>query len=101
MKIKSISTGFLSGNLIGSAEGDIDARAVSERYAQHLQDALEKAFPGVEIDVDWQDAYGVLPSTLKTRVEIEGEYDYAEADEIIRQVDDICDTVFTTGLFLE
>lgn len=96
MKIKSITTGFLSGNL--TSESNIDLVATSKKYAAACEAALQEKFPDAEINVDWQEAYGALPATLKTRVEIE-DGDYRDEEDAIRDVDDICSNIFEKGDF--
>lgn len=63
-----ITTGFLTGNLFGSETDGIDIDASVKLYRQRLQEAIEEAFPGATVQVDYQDAEGVLPSSLQTRI---------------------------------
>lgn len=63
-----IATGFLAGNLFGPVTDGIDLDASVKLYQQRLQEALEEAFPGATVRVDYQDAEGVLPASLQTRV---------------------------------
>lgn len=96
-KIKTISTGFLSGNLGGDSSIDLDASA--EAYAFELEAALKEAYPDAEITVDFQDAYGCVPRPLQTSVEFEGECDCAAQEDAIRDVDNICERIFERATF--
>lgn len=63
-----ITTGFLTGNLLGSETDGIDINASVRLYQQRLTEAVEEAFPGATVRVDYQDAEGVLPFSLQTKV---------------------------------
>jgi len=67
--VTSIFYGFLIGNLLSGAEGNYDERASAESYASMLRTELTAAYPGTEIEIDYQiGAEGCLPATLKPRV---------------------------------
>lgn len=71
-KITKISTGFLSGNLIDGwdDQDQYDEDASAKLYAEMLTKALSEAYPGVEIEVNWQGgAVGCKPRTLNTDIE--------------------------------
>ncbi len=66
----TITTGFLAGNLFAESSdegGTYDVSASAKRYAEMCQEALEKEFPGAEIEIEYQlDASGATPIPLQT-----------------------------------
>src|SRR5690606_35062618 len=99
----SISTGFLAGNLFaesGDDGGTYDVDASAREYARMCQEALEKAYPGAEIEVDYQlNASGATPAPLQTSVTTPdgGDYrpgDYGEGGRIADHVEELCGRVW-------
>jgi hypothetical protein len=86
-----ITTGFLSGNLTGDSDIDLDATA--QNYADLLTEKLREAYPDAEIEVDWQDAEGVVPYSLQTSVDGDTEH------EEVAAIDSIAERVFEAGEF--
>ena len=70
--ITRIRTGFLTGNFDDPI--DADATAAAWRLA------LENAFPGAEIEVDYENAQGSKPSGPKTLVEFDNGETEHESD---------------------
>mgnify|MGYP001291922957 CR=1 FL=1 len=98
-----ISTGFLAGNLFaesGDDRGTYDEDESARRYAQMCREALEKAFPGAEVEVPYQlRTSGATPIPLQTRVtDPEGvDYrpgDYGRGGRIAGRVEEVCGQVW-------
>lgn len=66
--ITKIFYGFLSGNILSGVSGEYNEKQSAENYAEAVRKALTEAYPGVEIEVDYQNAEGSLPSPLTPRV---------------------------------
>lgn len=82
-----ITTGFLDGNL-----GEFADRAGS--YAGYLRAAIEAAFPGATVRVDFQRGSGSTPLPYRTHVyDAAGKDHYSLADS----VDRIAETVVFNG----
>lgn len=96
-----ISTGFLSGNLF-SDEAGVDVYYSAERYADALAAALQAAYPGATIHVDWQDAVGSLPYGLQTHVRCGGDNEETdlELERIAEGVDYLCAEVWEDGAWI-
>lgn len=89
-----IKTGFLEGNLFDSTEG-IDVHASSAKYAEECRKALAAEFPGAVIEIDYQEnAQGVPPCTLQTRVYPPGDQFSLEDGAEVDRVDYICGKVW-------
>lgn len=89
----TIITGFLAGNLFAESSdegGTYDVNASAKRYAEMCQEALEKEFPGAEIEIEYQlDASGATPIPLLTCITAPGgpvSTQYGEGKEIADQV---------------
>lgn len=86
--ITKIFYGFLAGNLMAGISGNYDEKASAENYADAVKTALAEAYPGVEVEVDYQlNAEGCTPATLKNRVyfadgDIQSEGDRGEIETI-------------------
>jgi len=87
-----ITTGFITGNLIGDATG-LDEAATSACYARLLTSAIQAAYPDADVSVDYQFAYGEVPRPLITHVD--GDTDTDEC----RDIDAIAEEVFSMGDF--
>jgi len=66
--------GFLSANLFDGWDGDevdaIDVRKSTVRFSRCMERELATAFPGAEIETDWQDgAGGSVPRPLLPKVD--------------------------------
>lgn len=99
----AISTGFLAGNLFGDmtwAEKPVDEDESAHKYAEMIEDALKRSFPGATVEVQYQlNASGALPVTLETSVTTPdgGIYragDFGEAAMEAERVDTICGEVW-------
>jgi hypothetical protein len=89
----TITTGSLAGNLFAESSdegGTYDVNASAKRYAEMCQEALEKEFPGAEIEIEYQlDASGATPIPLQTCITAPGgpvSTQYGEGKEIADQV---------------
>lgn len=87
-----ISTGFLSGNLIGSGDASVDELASASRYAEVLREHLADAFRGATIEVNWEAASGSLPFGLQTSAY--GTVAMSDEADVCWQVDAIHQHVF-------
>lgn len=65
-----IHTGFLGGNLLAADDAEeYDTAASCQAYSAALTAALQEAYPGATVRVDYQaDASGAVPATLETTV---------------------------------
>lgn len=83
----SIFYGFLGGNLLSGSDG-YDERESAIKYAKSVQVALAEAYPGAEIEVDFQlGAEGCTPATLQPRVtlsngDVLGQSDRGEIEDV-------------------
>lgn len=61
----TITTGFVAGDLFaesGDEGGTYDVSASAKRYAEMFQEALEREFPGAEIEIEYKlDFCGATP----------------------------------------
>lgn len=75
-----IRYGFLTGNLFDGWSSDelagIDPTASVSRCAELCKEAIEKAFPGTDVDIAYQHASGIVPAGIVTSV-----YDPEQTDE--------------------
>lgn len=80
----NIRYGFLTGNLFDGWSSDelasIDPAASVTRYAELCREAIEKAFPGAEVEIAYQHATGIVPAGIATSV-----YDPDQTDEQRRE----------------
>lgn len=83
----TISTGFLSGDLLG--DGIDGTTEQCQDYRASLVEAIRREYPDAEIDVDYQAASGVTPRSLRTSVTIEGDYESVTLDELHDRVEEI------------
>lgn len=95
-KITHIFTGFLVGNLGLDEDCNTCVPESVQAYTNEVKAAIEAEYPGVEVDVDWQDASGSLPCTLETSVTGGTAGDESDA---IQLVNDIKQRVYERGTF--
>lgn len=85
--VTSIFYGFLGGNLLSGSEV-YDERESAIKYAESVRVALTQAYPGAEIEVDFQlGAEGCTPATLQPRVtlsngDVLGHSDRGEIEDV-------------------
>lgn len=95
----NIKYGFLTGNLFGGWSSEeietLDAAASIRRYADLVEAAILAAFPGSTVEVDWQDAEGILPHNLRPFVCDPADPDHDNwrlTEEVERLASDIYET---------
>lgn len=94
--ITHIFAGFLSGNLGLGEDCNTDFAATIQAYADACQVAIEAEYPGVEVEIDWQDASGTLPLGLQPSATGGSDRERAEVELNVR---DILRLVFERGAF--
>ena len=100
-----IFTGFLTGNLFRNnnpAEKGIDVKKSISRFVALCREALEKEFPGAEVEIDYQEnTMGYTPISLQSAVvfpdEFPEEQRFPLEEEIVETIDDVVNSVWVDG----
>lgn len=91
--IKSISTGYMTGNMFGSGDWDgYDLQASADKFGACLEAAIEAAYPGVSLTINVSDCSGCEPWDVQTHVDA-GD-DMATEDAVAEHVNHIQGAVF-------
>lgn len=80
MTVKSVFFGIMVGDLFADDDETVDVDASVRQYAEHVEAALKARYGDIAVEWDSQNATGVVPYGLKTRVN--GETDHPEVEAV-------------------